>query len=125
MIELSHAKVSEINSNLTVIYDTMAIVRSVPSEKTWESLFQFLVKAFSLQEAGETILVFDKYSYNQEFSLEQQERINRVTNGTVRVYMGGSTHEMPIKNTLKTQKLRLNSLTDLHNTYSKTMFAQN
>ena len=103
----------------------MAIVRSVPSEKTWESLFQFLVKAFRLQEAGETTLVFDKYSYNQEFSLEQQERINRVTNGTVRVYMGGSTHEMPIKNTLKTQKLRLNSLTDLHNTYSKTMFAQN
>ena len=125
MIELSHAKASEINSNLTVIYDTMAIVRSVPSEKTWESFFQFLVKAFRLQEAGETILVFDKYSYNQEFSLEQQERINRVTNGTVRVYMGGSTHEMPIKNTLKTQKLRLNSLTDLHNTYSKTMFAQN
>ena len=125
MIELSHAKASEINSNLTVIYYTMAIVRSVPSEKTWESLFQFLVKAFRLQEAGETILVFDKYSYNQEFSLEQQERINRVTNGTVRVYMGGSTHEMPIKNTLKTQKLRLNSLTDLHNTYSKTMFAQN
>ena len=125
MIELSHAKVSEINSNLTVIYDTMAIVRSVPSEKTWESLFQTLVKAFRLQEAGETILVFDKYSYSQEFSLEQQERINRVTNGTVRVYMGGSTHEMPIKNTLKTQKLRLNSLTDLHNTYSKTMFAQN
>ena len=123
MIELSHAKVSD--SNLTVIYDTMAIVRSVPSEKTWESLFQFLVKAFRLQEAGETTLVFDKYSYNQEFSLEQQERINRVTNGTVRVYMGGSTHEMPIKNTLKTQKLRLNSLTDLHNTYSKTMFAQN
>ena len=125
MIELSHAKVSEINSNLTVIYDTMAIVRSVPSEKTWESLFQTLVKAFRLQEAGETILVFDKYSYSQEFSLEQQERINRVTNGTVRVYMGGSTHEMPIKNTLKTQKLRLNSLTDLHNTYSKTTFAQN
>ena len=125
MIELSHAKVSEINSNLTVIYDTMAIVRSVPSEKTWESLFQTLVKAFRLQEAGETILVFDKYSYSHEFSLEQQERINRVTNGTVRVYMGGSTHEMPIKNTLKTQKLRLNSLTDLHNTYSKTTFAQN
>ena len=46
----------------------MVILRSVPSLKTWESLFQTLVKAFSLQEAEETVLVFDNYSNNQEFS---------------------------------------------------------
>ena len=53
----------------------MAIVHSVPSQKTRESLFQTLVKAFRLQE---TILVCGNYSGDQEFSLKQQERINRV-----------------------------------------------
>ena len=65
----------------------MAIVRLVTSEKTWESLLQILVKPFRLQEAEETLLVFDSYSDNQEFSLKEQERINRVINGTVRVYL--------------------------------------
>ena len=65
----------EINSNPIVIYDAMAIVRSVPSEKTRESLFQTLVKVLRTQE------VFDNYSNNQEFFLKQQEIINRVTNG--------------------------------------------
>ena len=129
MIELSNAKVSEINPNPIVIYDAMAIVRSVSSEKTWEPLFQTLVKALRLQEAEETILVFDNYSDNQEFFLRQQERMNRLTNGTVRVYIGESTQEMPevtpINNALKTQKTRLNSLTDLHNAYIKTTYAQN
>ena len=73
----------------------MAIVRSVSSEKTWEPLFQTLVKALRLQEAEETMLVFDNYSDNQEFFLRQQERMNRLTNGTVRVYIGESTQEMP------------------------------
>ena len=59
----------------------MAIVGSVLSEKTWESLFQTLVKALRTQEAEETVLVFDNYSNNQEFFLKHQERKNRVTNG--------------------------------------------
>ena len=45
----------------------MAIVRLVPSEKTWESLFQTLVKALRKQEAEETVLVFDNYINNKEF----------------------------------------------------------
>ena len=53
----------------------MAMVHSVPSQKTREALFQTLVKAFRLEE---TILVFGNYSGNQKFSLKQQERINRV-----------------------------------------------
>ena len=71
---------SEIYSNLIVIYDAMAIVRSVPSGNTCESLFQILVKAFRIQGVEETVLVFDNYNNNQEFFLNQQERINRVTN---------------------------------------------
>ena len=49
----------------------MAIVPSFPSEKTWKSLHQFLVKAFRLQGVEETILVFDNYNSNEEFSLKQ------------------------------------------------------
>ena len=45
-------------------------------------MFQTLIKAFRLQE---TALIFHNYSNNQEFSSKHQERINRVTNGTVRV----------------------------------------
>ena len=65
----------EINSNPIVIYDAVAVVRSVTSEKARESLFQTLVKVLRIQE------VFDNYSSNQEFFLKQQEIINRVTNG--------------------------------------------
>lgn len=50
-------------------------------------MLQTLVNAFRLQEAEETILVFDNYSKNQEFSLKEQERINPVTNSAVTVYM--------------------------------------
>ena len=82
-------------------------------------MFQNLVQAFRLPEAEETILIFDKYSDNQKFFLKQQERINRATNGTVSVYV------WPIKNVLKTQKIRLNSLTVVHNTSSKTKSARN
>ena len=87
--------------------------------KIQDSLFQNLVQAFRLPEAEETILIFDKYSDNQKFFLKQQERINRATNGTVSVYV------WPIKNVLKTQKIRLNSLTVVHNTSSKTKSARN
>ena len=38
-------------ANPIVIYDAMAVVRLVTSEKTWESLLQTLVKPFRLQEA--------------------------------------------------------------------------
>ena len=57
----------EITSNPVVIYNAMAIVRSVPSEKTWESLFQTLVEVLRTREAEETLSVFDNYSNNQHF----------------------------------------------------------
>ena len=84
-MKLSNAKVSGIIviTNLIVIYDVMAIMHLVTSEKTWDSLLQSSIKSFRLQEAEETLFVFDNYSDNQEFSLKEQERINRVTNGTI------------------------------------------
>ena len=65
LIELSNVKVSEINLNPIVIYDGMVIMPLVLSENIGESLFQTLVKASRLQEAEETMLVFDNYSDNQ------------------------------------------------------------
>ena len=64
MVDLSKSKVTEINSNLIFIYDARCndYHASVPSEKTWEYLSQILVKAFRLQEAEDTVLVFDNYS---------------------------------------------------------------
>ena len=88
-------------------------MHSVPSEKSWESLFQTLVKALRTQEAEETVLVFDNYNNNQEFFLNQQERINRVTN--VRCYKSAYVRKLPkmsINNTLKRQRITLNSSTD-------------
>ena len=71
----------------------MATVRSVSSEKIWESFFQTLLTALRTQEAEETVLVFDNYSNNQEFFLKQQERINRVTNG--RYYKSVYVRKLP------------------------------
>ena len=56
-------------------------------------MFQTLVKALKTQEAEETVLVFDNYSNNQEFFLNQQERINRVTNG--RCYKSAYVKKLP------------------------------
>ena len=54
-------------------------------------MFTTIVKAFRLQE---TILIFHNYSDNPEFSLKHHKKINRVTNGTVRVYIRENTQEM-------------------------------
>ena len=71
----------------------MVTVRLVPSEKIYDSLFQTLVKTLRTQKAEETVLVFDNYSNNQEFFLNQQERINRITNG--RCYKSAYVKKLP------------------------------
>ena len=88
-------------------------------EKTWESLFETLVKAFSLQQAKETLLMFDNYSGNQEFSLKQQKKINQVTSGTIRVYMGTNAQGKAFKQYLENTGNKA-ELTDLDITSSKT-----
>ena len=78
MTELSNAKASEIIvvTNLIIIYDAMAIVRLVTSEKIWQSLLQTLIKPFRLEKAQETLLVFDNYSDNQEFFIKRARKNN-------------------------------------------------
>ena len=121
LIKLSNAKVKAIIviTNPIVIYDAMAIVHLVTSKKTWESLLQTLVKPFRLQEAEETLLVFDNYSDDQEFSLKEQERINRVTNCTLRAYMEENAQVMP------QGKAYQQYLENTENTSSWTTYAQN
>ena len=78
----------------------MAIVRSVLSEKVWESLFQTLVKALRTQE----VLVFENYSNNQERFLKQQEKITRGTNG--RSYKSAKLPKMSRDKTYKQYLLK-------------------
>ena len=85
----------------------------------WESLLQTLVKPFRLQEAKETLLVSDNYSDNQEFSLKDQERINQVTSGTVRAYMGQNAQVMP------QSKAYQQCLENNENMSNRTTYAQN
>ena len=56
-------------------------------------MFQTLVEALRTQEAEETVLVFDNYSNNQEFFLEQHKRISRVTNR--RYYKSAYVRKLP------------------------------
>ena len=75
----SSAAFVEIPSELNpvVIYDAMAVIRSVPSQPTWEDLFKILIKVYKLKESTETILVFDNYTDELEYSLKEQERSDR------------------------------------------------
>ena len=55
----------------------MAVIHSVSSQSTWEDLFKILTKVHKLKESTETILVFDNYSDELEYSLKEQERSDR------------------------------------------------
>ena len=55
----------------------MAVIHSVSSQSTWEDLFKILTKVLKLKESTETILVFDNYSDELEYSLKEQERSDR------------------------------------------------
>ena len=78
-------------------------------------MIQTFVKSFRLQEAEETLLVFN--NYNQEFLLKKQERINRVINDTVRVYME--------ENVMFLGKVDQQYHENKENASSRTMYAQN
>ena len=63
--------------------------------------------------------MLDNYSDNQEFSLKVQERINRVTNGTVRAYMEEDAQVIP------QGKAYQQYLENTENGSSRTTYAQN
>ena len=49
MHEMHHAR--------NIIYDAMAVIRSVPSQPTWENFFKILMKLYKLKESTKTIFV--------------------------------------------------------------------
>ena len=55
----------------------MAVIRSVHSHPTWEDLFKILIKVYKFKGSTETILVFDNYTDELEYSLTKQERSDR------------------------------------------------
>ena len=63
--------------NPVVIYDAMAVNRYVHLRLTWEDLFKILIKVYKLKKSSETILVFDNYTDELEYSLNEQERSDR------------------------------------------------
>ena len=63
--------------------------------------------------------MFDNYSDDLEFSLKEQKRINRVTNGAVRVHMKENAQVMP------QGKAYQQYLENTENTSSWTTYAQN
>ena len=80
-------------------------------------MLQTFVKSFRLQEAEETLLVIN--NYNQEFLLKKQERINRVINDTVRVYLDENAQVMFLG------KVDQQYHENKENASSRTMYAQN
>ena len=48
----------------------MAVIRSVPSQPTWEDLFKILIKVYKLNESAETILMFENYMDELEYYLK-------------------------------------------------------
>ena len=75
--------------NPVVIYDAMAVNRYVHLRLTWEDLFKILIKVYKLKKSSETILVFDNYTDELEYSLNEQERSDRVgSTAFLRNYIG-------------------------------------
>ena len=60
-----------------MIYDAMVVIHSVPSQPTWEDLFEILTYVYKLKESTETILVFENYANELEYSLKKQEKSDR------------------------------------------------
>ena len=74
----------------------MAVIHSVPSQPTWEDLLKILIKLYKLKESTETILVFDNYTAELEYSLKEQERSDRAGSAaTLQTHIGEISQEMP------------------------------
>ena len=75
--------------NPVVIYDAMAVNRYVHLRLTWEDLFKILIKVYKLKKSSETILVFENYTDELEYSLNEQERSDRAgSTAFLRNYIG-------------------------------------
>ena len=82
--------------NPVVIYDAMAVIRSVPSQPTWEDLVKILIKVYKLKESTETILVFNNFMDEPELYLKEQERSHRAgSTAALRIHIGEICQEIP------------------------------
>ena len=82
--------------NPVVIYDAVAVIGSVLSQPTWEDLFKILIKVYKLKESTETILVFDNYTEELEYSLKEQERSDKDgSTAPLQTHIGEISQEMP------------------------------
>ena len=67
----------------------MAVNRYVHLRLTWEDLFKILIKVYKKKKSSETILVFDNYTDELEYSLNEQERSDRAgSTAFLRKYIG-------------------------------------
>ena len=80
----------------------MAFLRSVTSEKTWEFFFKLQLKLSNYKKQTK-LYQYSVTTDNREFSLKEQDKINRVT----KVYMEenaqvipqGKAYQLHLKNT--------------------------
>ena len=76
--------------NVIHIYDGMAIVRSVASQKAWGDLWRLLLSTQPL----EGHIIFDNYTDNQVFSVKQTKRVSRAAGEGKRLHIGNGSQEM-------------------------------
>ena len=84
--------------NAVHIYDGMAIVRNVTSQKTWEDLWRLLLKCFTpnrVYSPSKVHIVFDNYTDNQTFFVKQTKRVSRGAGEVKRLHIGNNSQEMP------------------------------
>ena len=93
---------------INYLIDSSAVCVEVPSElnpkvtygcnlsqPTWEDLFKILIKVYKLKESSETILVFDNYTDEFEYSLKEEERLDRAGSTIpLRTYIREISREM-------------------------------
>ena len=81
------------------IYNGMAIVRSVASQKILGDLWRLLLKCFTpnrVHSPSKVHIVFDSFlKLNQTFSVKQTKRMSRAAGEGKRLYLGSDSQEMP------------------------------
>ena len=84
-----------------IIYDGMAIVRSVASQKTWGGLWRWPLECFTPNRVHNPLkmhILFNNYIDNQTFSVKQTKRVGRKRLGKrvgKRLHIGNDSQEMP------------------------------
>ena len=79
------------------IYDGMAVVRSVASQKTWGDPWRLLLKCFTLNRVHSPLMVhivFNNYNNNQTFSVKHTKRVSRAAGKGKRLHIDNDSQEM-------------------------------